>query len=147
VLGFFFFPPPAFARGFCFLPSCWLLSNVVCTFFPRGVLAVTFSLSFSYLCIFVFLRASCFVKCVFPFVCFFAFFFFFFGGGRVFLVDGSFCVSVCVFWSILLQRVSRMTWVLGLGPELLLQRKGWFWDLRRFGDFGLNVAVPRTCCR
>ncbi len=51
---------------------------------------------------------------------------FFFGGGRVFLVDGSLCVCVCVcvFWSILLQRVCRMTWVLGLGPELLLQRKG-----------------------
>jgi hypothetical protein len=73
------------------------------------------------------------------------FFAFFFGGGRVFLVDGSFCV--CVFLSILLQRVSRTTWVLGLGPEVLLQRKGWFWDLWRFGHFGLNVAVSRTCCR
>jgi hypothetical protein len=55
-------------------------------------------------------------------------------------------VCVCVFLSILLQWVSRMTWVLGLVPELLLQRKGWFWDLRRFGDFGLNATVSRTCC-
>jgi hypothetical protein len=90
-VGFVFFFPPPLPRGFCFLPSCWLLSNVVCTFFPQGVLAVTCSLSFSYLCISVFLRASSFVKCVFPFVCFFAFFL---GGGRVFLVEGSFCVCV-----------------------------------------------------
>jgi len=80
-------------------------------------------------------------------VSFFLFFcVFFFGGGRVFLVDGSLCVCVCVFLSILLQWVSRMTWVLGLVSELLLQRKGWFWDLRRFGDFGLNATVSRTCC-
>jgi hypothetical protein len=86
------FPPPPW--GFCFLPSCWLLSNVVCTFFPRGVLAVTCSLSFSYLCISVFLWASCFVKCVFAFVCFFCVFFWWgacFSSWRVFL-----CVCVLV---------------------------------------------------
>ncbi len=59
------------------------------------LLAVTCSLSFSYLCISVFLRASCFVKCVFPFICFFAFFFFWwracFSSWRVFV-----CVCVCV---------------------------------------------------
>ncbi len=51
-------------------------------------------------------------------MCFlFCFFAFFLGGGRVFLVDGSFCVCVCVFWSILLQRVSRMTWGFGFGTR------------------------------